>query len=60
MGNPHCVIITDDDPMELAVKYGPVIEKHEFFPKKQIPNLLKLSRVWKLICVFLNADAVLR
>ena len=34
MGNPHCVIITQDDPMELALKYGPVIEKHEYFPEK--------------------------
>lgn len=34
MGNPHCVIFTEDDPMELAQQYGPEIEKHEFFPGK--------------------------
>ncbi len=34
MGNPHCVIFTEDDPMELAQQYGPEIEKHEFFPEK--------------------------
>ena len=34
MGNPHCVIFTEDDPMELALKYGPEIEKHPFFPEK--------------------------
>ena len=34
MGNPHCVIFTEDDPMTLATKYGPTIEKHEFFPEK--------------------------
>lgn len=34
MGNPHCVIITDDNPMDLALKYGPEIEKHEYFPEK--------------------------
>ena len=32
MGNPHCVIITEENPVELAQKYGPVIEKHEYFP----------------------------
>ena len=34
MGNPHCVIFTEDDPMELALKYGPEIEKHPYFPEK--------------------------
>lgn len=45
MGNPHCVIIGDDDPMEMALKYGPVIEKHEFFPEKTNTEFVKvLSR----------------
>jgi len=43
MGNPHCVIITDDDPMELAVKYGPVIEKHEYFPEKTNTEFVKVK-----------------
>lgn len=43
MGNPHCVIITDDDPMELAVNYGPVIEKHEFFPEKTNTEFVKVK-----------------
>lgn len=34
MGNPHCVIITDEDVYELAKTYGPYIEKHELFPEK--------------------------
>ncbi len=34
MGNPHCVIITNEDPMYLAENYGPLIEKHEYFPEK--------------------------
>ena len=34
MGNPHCIIFTDEDPMPLAQNYGPFIEKHEFFPEK--------------------------
>ena len=43
MGNPHCVIITDDDPMELAQKYGPTIEKHEFFPEKTNTEFVKVK-----------------
>lgn len=43
MGNPHCVIITDDDPMELAKKYGPIIEKHEFFPEKTNTEFVKVK-----------------
>lgn len=42
MGNPHCVIITEDDPMELALKYGPVIEKHEYFPEKTNTEFVKV------------------
>lgn len=43
MGNPHCVIITEDDPMELAVKYGPIIEKHEYFPEKTNTEFVKVK-----------------
>ncbi len=43
MGNPHCVIITDEDPMELAEKYGPVIEKHEYFPEKTNTEFVKIK-----------------
>ena len=43
MGNPHCVIITDEDPMELAEKYGPVIEKHEYFPEKTNTEFVKVK-----------------
>lgn len=42
MGNPHCVIIVDDEPMEMAVKYGPVIEKHEYFPEKTNTEFVKI------------------
>lgn len=42
MGNPHCVIFTEDDPMELAEKYGPYIEKHEFFPEKTNTEFVKV------------------
>lgn len=43
MGNPHCVIITDDDPMQLALKYGPEIEKHEYFPEKTNTEFVKVK-----------------
>lgn len=45
MGNPHCIIFTDDDPLELAKTYGPYIEKHEYFPEKTNTEFVKvLSR----------------
>ena len=34
MGNPHCIIFTEDDTMELAKKYGPDIEINPIFPEK--------------------------
>ena len=43
MGNPHCVIITDDDPMQLAEKYGPKIETHEYFPEKTNTEFVKIK-----------------
>ena len=42
MGNPHCVIIGEDDPMEMALKYGPIIEKHEYFPEKTNTEFVKI------------------
>ena len=43
MGNPHCVIITDEDPMKLAQTYGPVIEKHEIFPEKTNTEFVRVK-----------------
>lgn len=43
MGNPHCVIITEDNTMELAKKYGPYIEKHEYFPEKTNTEFVKVK-----------------
>jgi diaminopimelate epimerase len=43
MGNPHCVIITEDNPMELATKYGASIEKHEYFPEKTNTEFVKVK-----------------
>ena len=42
MGNPHCVIFTEEDPLELAQKYGPYVEKHEFFPEKTNTEFVKV------------------
>jgi diaminopimelate epimerase len=43
MGNPHCVIFTDDDPMDLAQNYGPDIEKHSYFPEKTNTEFVKIK-----------------
>ncbi|CCY25124.1 diaminopimelate epimerase 2 [Brachyspira sp. CAG:484] len=42
MGNPHCVITVNDNPMDMALKYGPVIEKHEYFPEKTNTEFVKV------------------
>lgn len=42
MGNPHCIIFTEDDPMELAEKYGQEIEKHPYFPEKTNTEFVKI------------------
>ena len=34
MGNPHCVIFTQDGTCKLAREFGPKIESHELFPQK--------------------------
>ncbi|MBE7713418.1 MAG: diaminopimelate epimerase [Cyanobacteria bacterium SIG26] len=42
MGNPHCIIFTDEDPMYLAQNYGPDIEKHPYFPEKTNTEFVKI------------------
>lgn len=42
MGNPHCIIFTEENPMELAKKYGPEIEKHPYFPEKTNTEFVKI------------------
>lgn len=34
MGNPHCVIFTDEDVDFMAETYGPKLENHKSFPEK--------------------------
>ena len=45
MGNPHCIIFVEENPLKFAETYGPSIEKHEFFPEKTNTEFVKvLSR----------------
>ncbi len=57
MGNPHCVIITDEDTKKSALKYGREIEINNLFPEKTNVEFIKiLSRgrikldVWERGC----------
>lgn len=42
MGNPHCIIFTQEDPMHLAQNYGPDMEKHQYFPEKTNTEFVKI------------------
>lgn len=42
MGNPHCVIFTEEDPMTLATKYGADMEVHPYFPEKTNTEFVKI------------------
>lgn len=42
MGNPHCVIITDNNPHHMAEMFGPALEQHELFPEKTNVEFVKI------------------
>lgn len=42
MGNPHCVIFTDNTPLEMAQKYGAELENHPYFPQKTNVEFVKI------------------
>ena len=42
MGNPHCIIFTEENPLELAKKYGPDMEVHPYFPEKTNTEFVKV------------------
>lgn len=42
MGNPHCVVFTEGDSVEIAKNFGPILEKHEIFPEKTNVEIVKL------------------
>ena len=53
MGNPHCVIFTQEDVYESAKKYGPSLEKHEMFPEKTNVEFINVkSRAEIDFCVY--------
>lgn len=54
MGNPHCVIFTDDLSDEFLTTWGPLLEKAEYFPKKTNVEFVQIinehearMRVWE-------------
>jgi len=54
MGNPHCVIVVDEDLEPLPVRYGPTIENHPLFPAKTNVEFIRVlsqdhivMRVWE-------------
>jgi len=54
MGNPHCVIVVDEDLEPLPVRYGPTIENHPIFPAKTNVEFIRVlsqdhivMRVWE-------------
>ncbi|OGH96805.1 MAG: diaminopimelate epimerase [Candidatus Melainabacteria bacterium GWF2_32_7] len=42
MGNPHCIIFTEEDTAKLAKEYGSEIEIHELFPEKINVEFVKI------------------
>ena len=54
MGNPHCVVFSDDLSDEMLHTWGPLIEKSEYFPKKTNVEFVQVlnehearMRVWE-------------
>ncbi|WP_020471748.1 diaminopimelate epimerase [Zavarzinella formosa] len=54
MGNPHAVAFVDEITDHLVLKVGPLIEKHEVFPRKTNVEFIKVNsrndltmRVWE-------------
>ncbi|MBN2457050.1 MAG: diaminopimelate epimerase [Sedimentisphaerales bacterium] len=42
IGNPHCVIVSDDITEERARQLGPLVENHKMFPNRINMQLLKI------------------
>ena len=59
MGNPHCVIFTEEDVYDMAKTYGPKIEAHEMFPEKTNVEFVKiLSRDEVDFCVWERGSGI--
>lgn len=53
MGNPHCIIFTEEDTLHLAKTYGPEIEKHPYFPEKTNVEFVKILSEKEIeMCVY--------
>ena len=53
MGNPHCVIFVNENPLDYAKEYGPIIEKHEYFPEKTNTEFVRVISKNEIdMCVF--------
>lgn len=57
MGNPHCIIFTDENTKDLALKYGPKLEVCSYFPEKtnvEFVNIISRNHikldVWERGC----------
>jgi diaminopimelate epimerase len=57
MGNPHCVIVVEEDPGNFPAKFGPSIEHHPMFPARTNVEFIRvtganrlLMRVWERGC----------
>lgn len=42
MGNPHCIIFTEENTLHLAETYGPEMERHPYFPEKTNTEFVKV------------------
>jgi diaminopimelate epimerase len=54
MGNPHCVIVTEEEMDPLPQRYGPALEVHPLFPAKTNVEFIRIvdrhtivMRVWE-------------
>ena len=53
MGNPHCVIFTEEDPLYMAQTYGAEIEKHPYFPEKTNTEFVRIKSKNEIdMCVY--------
>ena len=57
MGNPHAVIYAEELSDELVLRYGPLLERHPFFPRRANIEFVKVLaegevalRVWERGC----------
>ncbi|MBI2061801.1 MAG: diaminopimelate epimerase [Nitrospirae bacterium] len=44
MGNPHCVIFGKSNGVDLVEQYGPLLERHPFFPKRTNVEFVDVKR----------------